>query len=97
MQVPARPDEPSRRAYQPPPRPSEYAPGAAVRRLNIQGCLDYQQRRYFVGEALAGERVSRENLGDKVLVRYQHMYIWEIDTLSGRTTAVVLPSPHPSL
>jgi len=68
-----------------------------VRRLNTQGCLDYQQRRYVVCAALAGERVSLENLGDKVLVRYQHMYIREIDTLSGRTTAVVLPSPHPPL
>jgi len=97
MQVPAQHDEPSRRAYQPTPRPWEYAPGAAVRRLNTQGCLDYQRRRYFVCEALAGERVSLENLGDKVLVRYQHMYIREIDTLSGRTTAVVLPSPHPPL
>ena len=87
----------SRRVYQPAPRAWEYAPGAAVRRLNTRGCLDYQQRRYFVCEVLVGERVCLENLGDKVLVRYRHMYVREIDTLSGRTTAVILPAPHPPL
>ena len=91
MEVPAKRYQPSRKAYDPHPREWEYGAGNQVKRLNTQGCLDYQQGRYFVCEALAEERVCIERIKDKLLVRYRHTYVREIDLLSGRTTAVVLP------
>jgi len=92
MAVPASRYQPSRRAYNPRPRAWEYPTGADVRRLNTAGCLDYEGRRYFVCEALAGQRVWCRAFGEKVLVTYRRAPIREIDRAAGRTTAVVLPA-----
>lgn len=97
MAVPARRYHPSRQAYRAHPAEWEYPVGSLVKRLNTQGCLDNAQHRYFVWEALAGQRVCLESLEGKLLVRYQHMGVREIDILAGKTTAVVLPAPHPHL
>ncbi len=97
MDVPAQHYQPSQRAYDPQPQEWEYEEGKVVKRLNTQGCLAYEQRRYFVCEALAEERVCVDRIEGKLLVRYRHMYIREIDLLSGRTTAVVLPDLSPSV
>ena len=91
LAVPASRYQPSARAYQPTPPAWEYPAGADVRRLNGAGCLEYQGRRYFVCEALASERVQCERFADRVLVRFRHMYIREINLDTGRTTAVVRP------
>jgi hypothetical protein len=97
MEVPAKRYHPSPRAYRPQPPEWEYEGGKLVKRLNTQGCLEYGQRRYFVCEALAGERVCVDRIENKLLVRYRQMYIREIDILSGRTTAVVLPDLGPDV
>jgi transposase InsO family protein len=96
MEVPAQRYHDSPRAYQAHPPEWVYEEGKMVKQLNTQGCLDYEQRRYFVCEALAQERVCVDRIEGKLLVRYRRTYIREIDILSGRTTAVVLPdiSPH---
>jgi transposase InsO family protein len=91
MDVPAQHYKPSQRAYDPRPPEWEYEPGLWVQRLNSQGCLDYQRHRYFVCEALAEQRVGAQRIEDKLLVRYRHMWIREIDILSGRTSALVRP------
>jgi hypothetical protein len=91
MEVPAEHYRASSKAYDPQPREWEYAPGLLVKRLNSQGCLDYQQRRYFVCEALADQPVAAQRIGDQLLVKYRHLWIREIDLLSGRTSALVLP------
>ena len=91
MGVPAVRYNRSARQYQEQPAQWEYATGMTVRRLNTQGCLEYRRRRYFVCEALAGERVALEEAADKVLVSYRHMYIREIDPALGSTRALVLP------
>lgn len=89
MATPAQRYQPSRRSYCSHPQPWEYPPGADVHRLNSQGCLDWQGRRFFVCEALRGQRVCVEALDHRLLVSYRHMYIREIDLRSGRSAALV--------
>ncbi len=95
MDVPANRYEPSRRAYDPDPPEWEYPEGSAVKRLNTQGCLDHRSRRYFVCEALAAERVRVEEIDNRLLVSYRHMYIREINIESGATRALILSSQNP--
>jgi transposase InsO family protein len=78
------------RPYQERPREWEYN-GGIVKRLNIRGMLYYQQRPYFVSEALAGERVRVDELDGKLLVTFRHLTVREIDVRTGRSTAVLLP------
>jgi transposase InsO family protein len=91
MEVPARFYCKSRRRYMDKPAEWRYPPGGTVMRLNTQGCLDYEGRRRFVCEALAGEQVKLERIGDLVVVGWRGMLIREIDLDSGRTRALVLP------
>jgi transposase InsO family protein len=85
MEVPAARYQPSARAYQKDPPPWDYESGAEVVRLNSKGCVHYQQERYFVCEALAGEPVALDRLDERILVRYRQTYVREIDVQSGRT------------
>lgn len=79
MQRPVQRYQPSPRAYQPQPKEWVYPSGSDVRKLNSQGCLDWGGQRWFVCEALAGQRVRVERLEEKFLVSYRHMYVREID------------------
>lgn len=92
MSVPASRYQHSDRAYNPDPPEWEYPEGSIVKRLNTQGCLEYNRRRYFVCEALAGERVQVEQAEKYLLVSYRHMYVRQIEVESGRTEALVLPN-----
>ena len=95
MAVPANHYVPSGKAYNPHPAEWEYPKGSVVKHLNTQGCLYHHYRRYFVCEALAGERVRVEKIDHHLLVSYRHMFIREINLESGRTRALVLPDEHP--
>ena len=95
MEVPAQRYQSSPKAYESHPREWEYATGMEVTRLNSEGFVTLGARRYFVCEALAEQRVGTERLENKVLVRYRQHWIREIDLLSGRTSALVLPDSHP--
>jgi transposase InsO family protein len=77
--------QPSGRSYQEQPRAWEYPPGSEVQRLNSQGMLEDQGKRWFVCQALGGQRVRVERVEGKLLVSYRHMYIREID-LAGECT-----------
>lgn len=79
------------RPYQEQPRDWEYS-GGTVLQLNSQGMLYYRQRRYFVSEALAGERVRVDDLDGQLLVTFRHMTVREIEVRTGRGTAVLLPA-----
>jgi transposase InsO family protein len=79
------------RPYQEQPREWEYS-GGMVLRLNTQGALYYQQRRYFVSEALAGECVRVDELDGRLLVTFRQMTVREINVRTGRSTAVLLPA-----
>jgi len=91
MGVPAERYRRSARRYNPEPAAWAYPDGLAVKRLNSQGSLNLDKRRHFVCEALAREWVGIEELDDKLLVRYRHMYLREIDLSTGQTRALVWP------
>jgi len=91
MEVPACRYRKSKRRYEDKPAEWGYPSGSTVMRLNTQGCLDYDGRRRFVCEALAGEGVKVERIQDLVVVSWRGMLIREIDLDSGRTRALVLP------
>jgi len=79
------------RPYQEHPADWEYT-GGTVLRLNRQGMLAYRQQRYFVSEALAGERVRVDELHGHLLVTFRRMTVREIDLRTGKSTAVLLPA-----
>ncbi len=91
MKRPAERYQPSARSYQAIPRPWEYPEGSLVRRLNAAGCLDWEGRRWFVCEALAGRPVCIEKAANLLLVSYRHMYVREIDRERNQTHALVQP------
>ncbi len=90
MQRPAQRYRPSPRAYQEQPRAWEYPSGSEVRQLDARGLLSVAGRRWFVCEALAGQRVCVERFDEKLLVSYRHMYIRELDLSGGKTQALVV-------
>ena len=94
MRRPAEVYEPSGRAYQERPREWEYPAGSEVKRLNTQGMLEDGGRRWFVCQALAGQRVRLERIDGKVLVSYRHMYIREIDPERAGTRPLVVARPE---
>jgi len=79
------------RPYQEQPREWEYS-GGTVLRLDSQGGLYYRQRRHFISEALAGERVRVDELEGQLLVTFRHLTVREIELRTGRSTAVLLPA-----
>ena len=91
MEVPASRYSRSKRRYDPEPGAWQYTRGSTLRRLNTQGCMDYEGRRRFVCEALAGEQVKLERIEDLLVVSWRGTLIREIDLDSGRTRALVLP------
>jgi len=89
LEPPATRYQPSARAYNPRPPAWEYPENAEVRRLNTQGCLDWQRGRLFVCEALAGQRVQIEPIDRLLLIRYRDTYVREIDLETGRSRPLV--------
>lgn len=69
---------PSRRAYCTCPPPWDYPPGAQVATVDQAGMLTVAGRRWFISEALRGERVRWVPLAQTVLVQYRHMWIREL-------------------
>ena len=80
---------PSPRAYQPEPRPWEYPTGWAITRVDQAGCLSQAGRRYFVCQALAGQRVATHPLDRVLLVQYRDYYIRELDLTTGRSVPML--------
>jgi transposase InsO family protein len=91
MQRPAQRYRSSTRAYQEQLRAWDYPLGSEVRRLDTGGMLSIAGRRWFVCEALAGQRVAVERFDEKLLVSYRDMYIREIEPLREKTQALVVP------
>lgn len=90
MQRPVERYRPSARSYQERVPPWEYPSGSDVRRVNANGTIAEAGRKWFVCEALAGQRVRVERFDEKLLVSYRHMYIREIDVPRGTTHALVV-------
>jgi len=81
----------SRRAYVARPRAWEYPPGSDVRRVDGNGMITYDGRRFFVAEALIGEHVACTALTARVLVSYRDLYVRELQLRSGRTRSLLRP------
>lgn len=77
------------RPYQEQVEEWEYT-GGEVRRLNHQGMLNWRGGRYFVCEALAGERVRVDELDALLVVTYRQQSIREIELRTGRSRALGL-------
>ncbi len=89
MAVPSEHYQPSAKSYTPTPVAWEYPEGAMVMRLNMKGAFYYRRRRHFVCEALAGELVRMEELDNKLLISYRHMYVREINIETGRSVTLL--------
>ena len=79
MAVPSARYRPSRRAYQTQPTEWSYSNDWLVVRLNASGNLSYGGRQYFVSKALPYETVAIRAVERKLLVRFRHTYVREID------------------
>lgn len=91
MATPIEHYQPSQKGYNPNPLQWEYPPGAIVKQLNTQGCLDFNQKRYFVCEALEKQKVRIEQIENKLIVSYRQMYIREIKIETGKSTSLLIP------
>jgi transposase InsO family protein len=91
MATPATRYQPSPRRYQAEPPEWEYPPGCRVERLRNNGCLRLNGEDRFVCQALDGQRVGCDFFQQRVLVRYRHMLIREIDLITGETRPMVQP------
>lgn len=89
MAVPSEHYRPSSKSYNPTPGAWEYPEGAKLMRLNMKGGLYYGRTRHFVCEALAGELVRLEELDNKLLISYRHMYVREINIETGRSITLL--------
>jgi transposase InsO family protein len=76
---------PSPRAYAADPPPWIYPPGLEVHRVDQAGCISPGGGRYFVCQALATREVGCQRFDQRLLVRYRHLYVREIDVRTGRT------------
>ena len=55
----------------------------------MKGAFYYRRRRHFVCEALAGELVRLEEIDNKLLISYRHMYVREINIETGRSITLL--------
>jgi hypothetical protein len=88
MQTPATLWHPSARRYVPHPPRWEYAPGAWVLKVDGQGKLDLQGRKWKVSRALAGEWVQVVRVEQRMLVFYCATLMRELDPGIQRSTIV---------
>jgi len=93
MATPSEYYQPSQKDYNPDPGEWEYPEGSVVEKLNTRGWLGKSRQRYFVSEALAEKKVRIEQIDNKLIISYRHMYIREIDRETGRTTSLLTPVP----
>lgn len=91
MATPSEYYQPSQKTYNPNPRGWEYPEGSVVEKLNTRGWLGKSRTRYFVSEALAEKEVRVEQIENKLIVSYRHMYIREIETETGRSKSLITP------
>ena len=93
MQVPAIRYRRAKRRYDSSPPEWEYPSNAKVKKLNTQGNICLHSRRYFVSEALSGEWVQYEEFDHKILIRFRHTDVREIDLRTGRSQPIVRCQP----
>jgi len=88
MQTPATRWRPSARRYDPDPPRWEYAEGAWVLKVDCQGKLDLEGRKWKISRALAGEWVQVVPVGPRRMVFYCTTLMRELDPGIQRSTIV---------
>jgi transposase InsO family protein len=89
MDVPAQHYSASHRRFQNQPVEWNYPEQWTVVRLNGSGNLNYARRQYFVSKALRYEEIAFRKVETKLLVRFRHTYVREIDLGRGETYALL--------
>jgi transposase InsO family protein len=85
MKRPAERYRKSARVYQSKIAPWKYPEGVELVRVDANGMIRLEGRRYFVCEALVHHQVAAEKIGQQVLVRFRNMYIRELQLGSSST------------
>jgi transposase InsO family protein len=88
MKTPASLWSPSKRRYDPNPTPWEYAEGAWVRKLDHEGSLDIQGKKWHISAALRRERIQLVAVEQRLMVYYCSTLIRELDLTTQRSTIV---------
>jgi transposase InsO family protein len=91
MVPPAHRFQPSPRAYRAEPPAWAYQSGSDVRAVDASGSVSYGGQRFFVSQALVGERVACTPYAHRVLVVYRHMYVRELHLRTGRSVSLMQP------
>jgi transposase InsO family protein len=79
LQPPAMRYRPSPRAYRARPPAWDYPADVQVLRVDHAGCISRGGHRHFVCQALAAQWVGCQQIDQRWLVRYRHLYVREID------------------
>jgi transposase InsO family protein len=80
------------RAYQEPPPEWDYG-DALTAVINSAGCVPFRGRRFFVCEALAGQRVRLDELDGLLVVTFRTTTVREINLRTGKTIALLRKPP----
>ncbi len=97
MQTPAIAWRPSGRRYDPHPKAWEYPEGAWTLKVDCQGTIDIQGRRWRIGKTLAGERVHIQPVEERFLIFYCSTLVRELQPSIQRSTIVErwIEAPQP--
>ena len=88
MQTPGQLWQPSQRRYNPCPPSWDYPQGAWTLKVDCQGTIDIEGRRWRIGKTLAGERVHIQPIEQRYLVYYCATLVRELDPTMNRSTIV---------
>ena len=88
MRTPAQVWRPSPRRFDPRPPDWEYPLEAKVLKVDCQGKVDAWGQRWLIGQALSGERIGLQRLGQRAHVYYCATLIRELDFVNQRSILV---------
>ncbi len=91
MNTPAQRYRRSKKEYNPTPLAWDYPSGAQVVTVDSLGRISYEQRRFFVCEALPGQSVQIIPLEQSALVVYRDMVVRELDCDTGASISTAFP------
>lgn len=91
MKTPAERYRNSPRCYRAQVSPWAYPSGLKIQRVDANGMIRVEGRRYFVCEALVHREVAVEPIGQSLLVSFRNMYVREIQLPSGTSSALIVP------
>ncbi len=97
MQTPAIAWRTSGRRYDQHPKAWEYPEGAWTSKVDCQGTIDIQGRRWRIGKTLAGERVHIQPVEERFLIFYCSTLVRELQPSIQRSTIVErwIEAPQP--